>query len=76
MRDEGCWVKLIEMMRNHLILGLSSGRQSYFQSNESTITKRIQTKFNKPMCLLGIKDYCPFEIFLPKTTFSYKGIFE
>ncbi len=26
----------------------------------------VQIKVNNPMCLLGMKDYCPFEVLLPK----------
>jgi len=44
------------------------------------ITKKfqqwVQMKFNEPMCLLGIKDNCSFEVFLPKKyLFHIKEIF-
>jgi len=27
---------------------------------------KVQMRFNKPMCLFGIKTYCPFEVIFPK----------
>jgi hypothetical protein len=33
---------------------------------------RVQMRFTKPMCLLGIKTYCPFEVLFPKNIFFHK----